>query len=37
MDKVVSFLAILELIRDNKVTVEQDRNFGESSIEEKKG
>ena len=37
MDKVVSFLAILELIRDNKVTVEQDRNFGEISIEEKKG
>ena len=36
MDKVVSFLAILELIRDNKVTVEQDRNFGEISIEEKK-
>ena len=37
MDKVVSFLAILELVRDNKVTVEQDRNFGEISIEEKKG
>ena len=37
MDKVVSFLAILELVRDNKVTVEQERNFGEISIEEKKG
>lgn len=37
MDKVVSFLAVLELVRDNKVTVEQERNFGEISIEEKKG
>ncbi len=36
MDKVVSFLAVLELVRDNKITVEQDRNFGEISIEEKK-
>ena len=36
MDKVVSFLAVLELIRDNKITVEQDKNFGEISIEEKK-
>ena len=37
MDKVVSFLAVLELVRDNKITVEQDRNFGEILIEEKKG
>ena len=37
MDKVVSFLAVLELVRDNKINVEQDRNFGEISIEEKKG
>ena len=36
MDKVVSFLAVLELVRDNKINVEQDRNFGEISIEEKK-
>ena len=36
MDKVVSFLAVLELVRDNKITVEQERNFGEISIEEKK-
>lgn len=36
MDKVVSFLAVLELVRDNKITAEQDRNFGEISIEEKK-
>lgn len=36
MDKVVSFLAVLELVRDNKIDVEQDRNFGEISIEEKK-
>ena len=36
MDKVVSFLAVLELIRDNKITVEQDKNFGEITIEEKK-
>ena len=36
MDKVVSFLAVLELVRDNKVNVEQDKNFGEISIEEKK-
>lgn len=37
MDKVVSFLAVLELIRDNKINVEQEKNFGEISIEEKKG
>ena len=37
MDKVVSFLAVLELVRDNKINVEQERNFGEISIEEKKG
>jgi segregation and condensation protein A len=37
MDKVVSFLAVLELVRDNKINVEQDRNFGEICIEEKKG
>jgi len=37
MDKVVSFLALLELVRDNKITVEQDKNFGDISIEEKKG
>jgi segregation and condensation protein A len=36
MDKVVSFLAVLELVRDNKINVEQDKNFGEISIEEKK-
>jgi len=36
IDKVVSFLAVLELVRDNKITVEQERNFGEISIEEKK-
>jgi segregation and condensation protein A len=36
MDRVVSFLAILELVRDNKINVEQDRNFGDISIEEKK-
>lgn len=36
MDKVVSFLAVLELVRDNKINVEQDRNFGEILIEEKK-
>lgn len=36
MDKVVSFLAVLELVRDNKITAEQDKNFGEISIEEKK-
>ena len=36
MDKVVSFLAVLELVRDNKINVEQERNFGEISIEEKK-
>lgn len=36
MDKVVSFLAILELVRDNKINVEQERNFGDISIEEKK-
>ena len=37
MDRVVSFLAILELVRDNRINVEQDRNFGDISIEEKKG
>lgn len=37
MDKVVSFLAVLELVRDNRITVEQDKNFGEISIKEKKG
>lgn len=36
MDKVVSFLAVLELVRDNKINVEQDKNFGEIAIEEKK-
>ena len=36
IDKVVSFLAVLELVRDNKITVEQERHFGEISIEEKK-
>ena len=36
MDKVVSFLAVLERVRDNKINGEQDRNFGEISIEEKK-
>ena len=36
MDKVVSFLAVLELVRDNKITAEQEKNFGEISIEEKK-
>jgi len=36
MDKVVSFLAVLELIRDNKITVQQDKNFGDISIEEKR-
>lgn len=36
MDKVVSFLAVLELVRDNKINVEQDKNFGEITIEEKK-
>ncbi len=36
IDKVVSFLAVLELVRDNKITVKQERNFGEISIEEKK-
>ena len=30
MDKVVSFLAILELVRDNKINVEQDRNLTRS-------
>lgn len=36
IDRVVSFLAVLELVRDNKINVEQERNFGEISIEEKK-
>ena len=36
IDKIVSFLAILELLRDNKIECEQDKPFSSILIEEKR-
>ena len=37
IDRIVSFLAVLELVRNNKVDAEQKHNFDDILIEEKKG